>query len=400
MIVVGASLAGLRAVEAARKAGYAGPLTLVGAEEHLPYDRPPLSKAFLDPGDEPPAPLHRTEEQLRELDVELRLGCPATGLDTVQRTITVDGQVLPYSQVIVATGAHARVLPGQVPAGVHTLRSVDDARSIRAALDTARHTVVIGGGFIGSEVACAARKRGSTVTILEAAALPLVRAVGAQLAPAVAGLHARHGTDLRCEVTVTGYEGGERVQRVLLSDGTSLPADLVVVGVGAEPSTQWLAGSGLTLDDGVVCDASLRAHEGVYAAGDVARWHNTLFDEAMRLEHWTSAAEQGAAAARNALAPDQATPYSTVPYFWSDWGTDKLQMVGLPGADEVHVVGHLDDERWIALYRRGDLLGGALSLNQPGKIMKYRAMIGRRSSWSDALTFAATPSASRIKADA
>lgn len=400
MIVVGASLAGLRAVEAARKAGYAGPLRLVGAEEHLPYDRPPLSKAFLDPGDEPPAPLHRTEDQLRELDIDLRLGCPATALDPVQRTVTVDDQVLRYSQVIIATGAHARVLPGQAPAGVHTLRSVDDARSIRAALDTARHTVVIGGGFIGSEVACAARKRGSTVTILEAAALPLVRAVGEQLAPALAGLHARHGTELRCGVTVTAFEGAERVRRVLLSDGTSLPADLVVVGVGAEPATQWLDGSGLTLDDGVVCDETLRAHDGVYAAGDVARWHNSLFDERIRLEHWTSAAEQGAAAARNALDPDQATPYSTVPYFWSDWGTDKLQMVGLPGADDIHVVGHLDDERWVALYRRGDLLGGALSLNQPGKIMKYRAMIGRRSSWAEALTFGTTPATSRVKADA
>ncbi|GAC1610907.1 MAG: hypothetical protein NVS3B26_20390 [Mycobacteriales bacterium] len=146
--------------------------------------------------------------------------------------------------------------------------------------------------------------------------------------------------------------------------------------------------------------AALRAHDGVYAAGDVARWHNSLFDERMRLEHWTSAAEQGAVAARNALDPDRATPYSTVPYSWSDWGTDKLQMVGLPGADDVHVVGHLDDNQWVALYRRRDLLGGALSLNQPGKIMKYRAMIGRRSSWTEALAFAATPTASRVRADA
>ena len=389
-VVVGASLAGLRAVEAARKTGYAGRLVLVGAEQHLPYDRPPLSKAFLDPGDPPPVPHHRTDEQLRELDVELRLGRAATGLDTSAREVVLaDGERLRYAQLVIATGAQARQLPGEQLPGVHTLRTVDDARAIRSAMDAGCRTVVVGGGFIGSEVASAARKRDLPVIVLEAAPMPLVRAVGEQMAPACAALHARHGTELRCGVAVAALEGDGHVERVVLTDGQVLPADLAVVGIGADPATGWLQDSGLELDDGVVCDATLRAAEGIYAAGDVARWTNPQFDQVMRLEHWTSAAEQGAAAARNALDPGNATPYSTVPYLWSDWYTDKLQMVGITAADEVHVVGDLDGERWVALYRRGDALVGALALNLPGRIMKYRAMIGRRTAWSDAMSFAA-----------
>ena len=388
-VVVGASLAGLRAVESARRNGYAGRLVMVGAEEHLPYDRPPLSKAFLDPGDDPAVPHHRTEEELRALEVELRLGVPATALDTTDRLVVLGGdEQLHYRRLVLATGARARELPGEQLAGVHTLRTVDDARSIRRALDAGCRTVVVGGGFIGSEVASAARKRDVDVTILEAAPLPLVRAVGEQMAAACAALHARNGTELRCGVTVAGLEGDGRVEGVALSDGTVLPADLVVVGIGADPVTDWLDGSGLQVDDGIVCDETLRAAPDVYAAGDVARWHNPLFDQGMRLEHWTSAAEQGSTAASNALAPQDAAPYTTVPYFWSDWYTDKLQMVGITAADEVVVVGDPDDSRWLALYRREDLLVGALALNLPGKIMKYRAMIGRRTAWPEALAFA------------
>lgn len=395
IVVVGASLAGLRAVEAFRKAGYIGPLTLVGAEEHAPYDRPPLSKAYLDAGDGPPVDTtFRTTSELEELGVELRLGQPATGLDTGRREITVGGDNLPYSSLVLATGAHARDLPGERLPGVHTLRTVDDARAIRRALDAGARTVIVGGGFIGSEVAAAAHKRGVEVTIVEAAELPLVRAVGQRMAEVCAGLHARHGTELRCGVGVDALEGDGHVEQVALADGTSLPADLVVVGIGAEPTTGWLAESGLDIDDGVICDENLRTSApGVYAAGDIARWHNPLFGQQMRLEHWTSAAEQGAAAARNALDPEQARPYATVPYFWSDWYTDKLQMVGLGDADEVRLLGDPDEERWLALYRRDDRLVGALSLNMPGKIMKYRALINRQAAWDEALVFAATGSA-------
>jgi NADPH-dependent 2,4-dienoyl-CoA reductase/sulfur reductase-like enzyme len=390
LVVVGASLAGLRAVEAARTTGYDGSVILGGAEEHLPYDRPPLSKAFLDADSATTATTYRGEQELQDLGVELRLGTPASALDPIARQVSVGGDTLPYQSLVIATGAQARGLPGEWLAGVHTLRTLDDARHIRHALDAGARTVIVGAGFIGAEVAAAARKRALPVTVVEAAELPLIRAVGQQMAGACLALHARHGTELRCGVEVSAVEGDGRVQWVVLSDGTVLPADLVVVGVGATPATGWLEGSGLTLDDGVVCDQRLRAHDGVYAAGDVARWHNPLFGTSMRLEHWTSAAEQGATAARNALTPDAATPYRTVPYFWSDWGPDKLQMVGISDADEITVIGSVDDERWLALYRRGDQLIGALTLNLPGKIMKYRALIDRGACWSDALTFSRT----------
>lgn len=388
-VVVGASVSGLRAVEAARREGFDGPIVLIGAEDHLPYDRPALSKAFLDAGEDPAIPHYKTREELLALNIELRLGSPATGLDLKAREVLLDdGSRVPYGKLLIATGARARGLPGMQLDGVHTLRTIEDAVNIRQALDAGCRTVVVGGGFIGAEVASAARKRGLPVTILEAAALPLVRALGEEMGATCAALHSLHGTDLRCGVAVSAIEGDRRVERVVLSDGSSIPAGLVVVGVGASPVTEWLKDSGLALDDGVVCDETLRASEGVYAAGDVARWHNPLFGQTMRLEHWTAASEQGAAAARNALAPDCATPYSTVPYFWSDWYGNRLQMVGVTSADEVQLIGSLADLKWVALYRRGEHLVGALTLNQPAKVMKYRTMLARGTTWNDALAFA------------
>ena len=390
IVVVGASLAGLRAAESFRKAGHEGPLTLVGAEEHLPYDRPPLSKAFLDADHESPVDTtFRAEDELRELDVELRLGQPATRLDTEASEIVVGEEHLPYSSLVISTGAHARRLPGESLRGVHTLRTVDDARQIRESLAAGARTVVVGGGFIGSEIASAARKRDVDVTIVEAADTPLVHAVGTEMAEVCARLHARNDTRLLCGVGVSAIEGEDRVERVVLSDGTSLEADLVVVGIGAEPATGWLKDSGLTLEDGIVCDETLRTSAAnIYAAGDCARWYNPLFERHMRLEHWTSAAEQGTVAARNALDPDAAKPFETVPYFWSDWYSEKLQMVGIGDADEVRLLGDPHADSWIALYRLGDRLVGALSLNRPGKIMKYRALISKRTNWEKALEFA------------
>ncbi|MFE6926017.1 NAD(P)/FAD-dependent oxidoreductase [Nocardia sp. NPDC057663] len=398
LVVVGASLAGLRAVEAARKAGFEGRITLIGAEEHLPYDRPPLSKAYLDElpaGEGPASTIFRTEDVLRdELGVDLVLGSPATGLDTEGCRVLIGDRAISYDALVIATGADARTLPGsEGMSGVHTLRTLDDAISIRQALDDGARTVVVGAGFIGSEVAAGARKRGLDVTILEALPTPLVRAVGERMGAACAALHERNGTPLRCGIGVTGLEGDGRVERVLLSDGTSIEADLVVVGIGAIPVTGWLEGSGLNLDNGVVCDETLwTGVDGVYAAGDVARWHNPLFDRLMRLEHWTSAAEQGAFAARNALNPEAAKPYQTVPYFWSDWYGSRIQFVGVPTADEIRVVdGDPDaDGRWVALYREGDRFAGALTLNGQNVIMKYRGLLTKKASWDEALAFAAT----------
>ncbi len=396
LVVVGASLAGLRAVEAARKSGFDGRITLVGSETHLPYDRPPLSKAYLDErrdGAEPEIPTFRSEDLLRcELTVDLVLGTPATGLDTAAKVLRIGQRSMSYDAIVIATGAHARTWPGSEHlAGVHTLRTIDDAVAVREALDRRARTVVIGAGFIGSEIASSANKRGSSVTVIEALPTPLVRAVGEQMGAELSSLHVRNGTDLRCGVGVRAIEGNGQVERVVLTDGTVLPADLVVVGTGAVPAVDWLEGSGLTLDNGVVCDEFLfTGVDGVYAAGDVANWHNPIFARRMRLEHWASAAEQGTQAAKNALNPEAAKAYSTVPYFWSDLYDVRIQFVGSPRCDEIVVVdGDLAaDNRMIALYRDGDKLIGALTVNGQADIMKYRGLIMKGATWVDGLAFA------------
>lgn len=403
LVVVGASLAGLRAVEAARSGGFEGRITLIGAEPHLPYDRPPLSKAYLDESADSQAPAStefRSESVLRdELNVELLLGAAATGLDTTARIVTLaDGREVRYDALVIATGADARTLPGtDALDGVHTLRTVDDAVAVRAALDAGARTVVIGAGFIGSEVASAARKRGLSPVVIEALPTPLVRAVGQEMGATLASLHTRNGTDLRCGVGVASIEGHGHVERVVLDDGTAIPADLVVVGAGAVPGVGWLEGSGLTLDNGVLCDEHLwTGVDGVYAAGDVARWHNGTFDRPMRLEHWTSAAEQGATAARNALNPGTPKAYSTVPYFWSDWYDVRIQFVGSPATDEIVVVEDLDaDGRIVALYREGERLAGVLTVNGQTEIMKYRGQIMKGAAFTDAIDFAEKRRAAR-----
>lgn len=388
LVIVGASIAGLRAVESARREGYAGPIVLIGAEPHLPYNRPPLSKVCLDVG-APPDTTFRTEEALRDdFGVTLALGCRADRIDTTARTVVAGDREFGYDRLIIATGAHARSVPGtEGLAGVHSVRTVDHARAVREGLDTAASVVVIGCGFVGSEVAASARRRGLPVTIVEAAEVPLVRAIGAAMGSSVGEIHARGGTDLRVGVGVARFEGENgAVRRVVLTDGTVLDADLVVTGIGATPTTDWLDGSGLILDDGVRCDSTLAAigADGVYAAGDIARWYNPLFDTEMRIEHWTTAAEQGTAAARNALSPSP-KPFQTVPYFWSDIYDHRLQFVGVAEADESQIaLGSVAEGRMLVLYRRGDRLGGALAFNMPAACAKLRALIARRGTWTQA----------------
>lgn len=390
LVVVGASLAGLRAAEAARKSDSDVAITLIGDEAHLPYDRPPLSKAYLH-APQPEVTTFRTEQHLREdLGVDLVLGTAATRLDTDERTVMVGDRPVPFDAVVVATGARARRLPGTDLTGVHTLRTHDDAVAVRSALDAGARVVVVGAGFIGSEVASAARKRGLDVTVVEALPTPLARACGEAPGRWIADLHARHGTRLLCGSGVSAVHGDDRVEAVELDDGTQLDADLVVVGIGAIPNTEWLNGSGVATDNGITCDECLATSvAGVYAAGDVANWPNPVFGRRQRLEHWTSAAEQGAAAARNALDPDHAAPYATVPYFWSDWYGSRIQFLGSPVADEVAVVdGSAEGDRWVALFRSGDRLVGVLTLNGQTEIMKYRAKIRDRTDWTDALAYA------------
>lgn len=397
LVIVGASLAGLRAVEAARRAGFDGHLTLVGAEEHLPYDRPPLSKGFLD-ADAPSTvrPFRSAQELTDELGVELMLGAPADGLDAAGRLVTVGGRPVPYDGLVITTGAAPRTLPGtDAVAGVHTLRTVEDATAVRRSLDAGARTVVVGAGFIGSEVASAARKRDLPVTVVEGERLPLTRSVGSEVGSVCADLHRANGTDLRLGQSVSGVEvHGGRATGVRLATGELLPADLVVVGAGVAPATGWLEGSDVPLhetDRGVLCDATLwTGVPGVYAAGDVAHVPNPLYDDdVMRLEHWTNAAEQGAAAARHLLDPMAAVPLAPVPYFWSDWYGHRVQFVGTPRADEVRVVVPAE-QGFVALYRRGDRVVGALTVDRPRDVMKLRRRVADRGPWDDAVAFVRT----------
>jgi NADPH-dependent 2,4-dienoyl-CoA reductase/sulfur reductase-like enzyme len=299
-----------------------------------------------------------------------------------------------FDALVIATGATPRTLPGQpLLAGVHVLRTLEDSLAIREAMERGARVAVVGAGFIGAEVAAVARQRGLDVTVIETLSQPLERALGPRVGGACAALHRQHGADLRLGVAVEGLDGVERVERVRLSDGTSVEADLVVVGIGVSPCTQWLEGSGVPLherDRGVVADATLRAADGVYAAGDVVHFPNPLFDgELMRLEHWTTAVEQGMLAARNALDPAAAKELSTVPYFWSDLYSSRIQFVGIPRGEEIRVVSEeLGEDRFLGLYRRGDRLVGVITIDRPAQIMKYRRLIAQRASWADALAFA------------
>jgi NADPH-dependent 2,4-dienoyl-CoA reductase/sulfur reductase-like enzyme len=396
IVVAGASLAGLRAAETLRREGYDGRLVLVGAEPHLAYDRPPLSKELLA-GEWEPDQIALRKQPYDDLDLDLRLGRRATRLDVADRVVELDdgGETLEFDGLVVATGARPRTLPG-TPAldGVFVLRTLDDCLAIRARLERGPRVVVIGAGFIGSEVAATCRGRGLDVTVLEMLATPLERAVGPIVGDACGRLHLDHGVDLRCGVAVDGFEGGAHVERVRLADGSTIDADVVVVGVGVVPETRWLEDSGLALDDGVMCDETCLAAPGIVAAGDVARWPNPLFDgERMRVEHWTNATEQGVAAARRLLVDDAATAeaFAPVPFVWSDQYDVKIQVVGsIRGDDEVAVVdGSLDEHRFVALYGRGGRLVGALGFSRPRLVMQYRKLIAERTSWDDALAHAA-----------
>ncbi|MEX0664563.1 MAG: FAD-dependent oxidoreductase [Acidimicrobiia bacterium] len=392
-VVVGASLAGLRAVEELRRLGFDGRIVLVGAETHLPYDRPPLSKDLLA-GEAQVDDIALRRQPYDDLDIDWRLGRRAEALDVAGHVVTLDGgEHIHFSGCVIATGAQPRELPGTPPlAGIHVLRTLDDCLAIRAELEHAPRVVVVGAGFIGAEVAATCRHRRLDVTVLEALPTPMVRGLGPALGDVLARLHRSHGVDLRTGVGVAGFDGTDRVERVRLDDGTSIDADVVVVGVGVEPATGWLESSGLKLDNGVVCDATLAAAPGVVSAGDVCRWPNPLFDgELMRLEHWTNAAEQGVAAAQRLLTtPETAQPFAPVPFVWSDQYDLKIQVAGhVRGDDMIEVVdGALDEFRFVAAVGRAGRLVGAVGFSRPRVLMKYRRLVSERASFDDAVSAA------------
>jgi 3-phenylpropionate/trans-cinnamate dioxygenase ferredoxin reductase subunit len=391
--VVGTSLAGLRAIETLRREGFDGRIVAIGAELHLPYDRPPLSKELLAGTAEPDDIILR-KQGVDDLDVDWTLGTPATALDAATRTLTLaDGTTFEADGIVLATGSTPRRLPGQPDLdGVLMLRTLDDALALRHRLEARPRVVVIGAGFIGAEVAATCRGRGLDVTVLEALPQPMVRGLGPELGAVIADMHRDHGVDLRTGVQVEAIEGDTCVERVRLGDGSTVDADIVLVAVGVTPDTGWLEGSGLRLDNGVVCDASCRAAPGIVAAGDITRWPNALFDgELMRLEHWTNATEQGVHAARTLLAADRETqPFAPVPFVWSDQYDRKIQTVGLVSADaDQHTAhGSYAERQFVSLFGRGGRIVGALGFNRPRQVMQYRRLISERASWDTALELA------------
>jgi NADPH-dependent 2,4-dienoyl-CoA reductase/sulfur reductase-like enzyme len=388
VVVVGASLAGMHAVHTLRKEGYGGDLVVVDADAHRPYDRPPLSKQVLSGAWDPDRIVLPAADE--DLDVEWRLGRRAHGVDLEGRAVGLDdGSEVRFSSLVIATGAAARRLPDQPDlAGVHVLRTLDDCMALRADLDAGpSRVVVIGAGFIGSEVAATCRERGHEVTLVEVAPVPLERALGAEIGAVCGELHRDHGVDVRLGVGIDAIEGGDRVERVVLADGATVTTDVVVVGVGVSPSTRWLEGSGLTLDDGVVCDDTLLAAPGVVAAGDVARWPSRRFGEALRVEHWENAVQQGEAAARRVLVTGTPEVFDPVPWFWSDQYDRKIQLAGRSGGDhDVEVViGSVEERRFVALYGRDGRVRGVLGMNRPRHVMQLRALVADGVGWDEGL---------------
>ncbi|MFV2118987.1 NAD(P)/FAD-dependent oxidoreductase [Streptomyces sp. Act-28] len=369
--VVGASLAGLSAVRALRAEGYDGGIVVVGEERHTPYDRPPLSKDFLK-GDVDVEDLALGDvDEYESLGVQWLLGERAVRLDPAARTVTLaGGRRVRTEGVVIATGAEPRTLPGtDGPAGVHTLRTLDDAQALRAELlDGLPRVVVIGAGFIGAEVASTAHRLGLSVTVVEALPVPLERQLGREMGLVCSSLHSDHGVRLLCGTGVAGLIGEGRVTGVRLADGRVLPADVVVVGVGVRPHTDWLAGSGVRVDDGVVCDAGCSTGiPGVVAVGDVARCPNPFTGRHARTEHWSNAVEQARTAARTLLTGVSAPAPPTAPYFWSDQYQVRIQVAGYvaPGAEPEVVEGDVDSRAFTAVYRREGTPVAVLSLNQP-----------------------------------
>ena len=389
--IVGASLAGLRTAETLRREGFEGPITMIGGEPHLPYDRPPLSKQVLSGEWAPERAQLTSAEALSEAHIDLRLSTRAAAFDLSSRILTLeDRTTIDVDGLVIATGARCRRLPHTDHlAGVHVLRGLDDVLALRSDLDNApRRVVVVGAGFIGAEVAATIRSLGIEVTLVEAAATPLERVLGDEIGRVCAEIHRDNGVDLRTGVGVESLEGSGRVERVVLTDGSRIEADVVVVGIGVVPNTEWLEGSGLSLDNGVVCDETCLAAPGVVAAGDVARWPNNRFGEVMRVEHWDNAVEQGAHAARRLLADDaDAEAFTPVPWFWSDQYDRKIQMAGRgrPG-DEMHLAtGSFAERRFAVLFGRAGRLVGVVGFNRPRHVMRYKSMIEDGVSFDEAV---------------
>ena len=379
VVVVGAGLAAAHAVEELRNQGHDGEIALFGAEPHLPYNRPPLSKGFLLGNEDEASVFVHDERWYAERSVELHLGTRVAGIDLDRGRIRAGGDELGYDRLLIATGATPRRLRAADEAGgaVAYLRTLDDSRALKAAFRPGRHIVIVGAGWIGLEAAAAARTAGCEVTVIESLELPLLRVLGPEVAAAFAELHRSHGVDLRLAAGVedlTSAAGGGTVVR--LDDGSEMAADLLVVGIGVTPDDVLASDAGLAVDNGILVDEQLRASPGVYAAGDVANHLHPTLGRRIRVEHWDAAIEQGKVAARNLLGRDEA--YTRLPYFFTDQydlGMEYVGNVGPDGYDEVVLRGD-PAGRFTAFWLEGDRVLAGMHVNDWDAIDPIRALVG------------------------
>jgi 3-phenylpropionate/trans-cinnamate dioxygenase ferredoxin reductase component len=384
IVIVGGGLAAARTAEQLRRADYTGPIMIVSDEVHLPYDRPPLSKEVLRKEVDDVA--LKPRDWYDENDITLRLGSAATSLDTHEQTVTLDdGAVLGYDELVITTG----LVPRRIPAfpdleGIRVLRSFDESLALREHASAARHAVVVGAGFIGCEVAASMRGVGVDVVLVEPQPQPLAAVLGEQIGELVARLHRDEGVDVRLGVGVAEVRGDGHVDTVVLTDGTELAADLVVVGIGSRPATEWLQGSGIEVDNGVICDEAGRTSAPkVWALGDVASWRDPTGHQ-VRVEHWSNVADQARVVVPAMLGQDVPSAV-VVPYFWSDQYDVKIQCLGEPEAtDIVHLVED-DGRKFLAYYERNGVVVGVVGGGMPGKVMKVRAKIAAATPISEVL---------------
>jgi 3-phenylpropionate/trans-cinnamate dioxygenase ferredoxin reductase component len=369
--IVGAGLAGAKAAEALRAEGFDGRIVLLGAEPHRPYERPPLSKGYLQGSAERDAVFVHPPQWYAEQEVDLRVDTAVTAVDRRARElVTGDGNRQRYDKLLLATGSTPRRLsvPGSDLAGVRYLRSLDDSDHLRSALRPGAHVVIIGAGWIGLEAAAAARAAGAEVTVLEHDRLPLLRALGAHMATVFADLHTDHGVDLRCGATVTAIRptaDPSSAGAVLLADGTGLDADVIIVGIGVTPNVELAQACGLEVDDGILVDPNLRTSDpDILAAGDVAGAYHPLLRRRLRVEHWANALNQPAVAARTMLG--RTATYDRLPYFFSDQYDLGMEYTGYtdPDAhDRLVVRGDLATREFIAFWLHGERLVAAMNVN-------------------------------------
>jgi 3-phenylpropionate/trans-cinnamate dioxygenase ferredoxin reductase component len=366
-VIVGAGLAGGGAAATLREEGFDGRVVLIGAERQPPYERPPLSKEYLRGESSFERALVQPPGFYGENGIETRFGARATRVDAADKVVELDdGERVAYDRLLVTTGGRNRrfPVPGLDLEGIYSLRTVADSDCIRAEAVPGRKAVVVGMGFIGSEVAASLRRSGVDVVVVDRNEVPLRRVLGEEVGGVIEGIHREHGVSMIFEDTVAAFEGAGRVERVSTARGRRIECDFVVVGLGVEPVTDLLADTGAGIDNGVVVDEYLRTGvEGIYAAGDVANHYHPVFERRIRVEHWQNALEQGPAAARNMLDRDE--PYDEIPWFWSDQYEHNLQYAGFHTQwDELVVRGSMEERNFVAFYRKDRRILAAVALNR------------------------------------